>query len=229
MFAISLIIPYFFVNRWFDIWFVQCFLLVELLLVYIIVGADMLVSDTSWYDITNFYTKLLVAYSCILEYPFAGTRYSWVINSILGVHTYYVANKLSSAVVSSWIMQTVETSPHLLATNKHGIYHTDSNTLKLETVQRRSARRIMQNYNRHASVTTMLQHLDLPTLQQRRHHSKIIMLYRIRHQLANIPTTTSHQPPGILNTTTCHMPAQMYTNHPSSQAPSNYGTTYNLQ
>ena len=53
--------------------------------------------------------------------------------------------------------------------------HTDSNTLKLETVQRRSARRIMQNYNRHASVTTMLQHLDLPTLQQRRRHSKIIM------------------------------------------------------
>ena len=68
--------------------------------------------------------------------------------------------------------------------------HTDSNTLKLETVQRRSARRIMQNYNRHASVTTMLQHIDLPTLQQRRRHSKIIMLYRIRHQLANIPTTT---------------------------------------
>ena len=61
--------------------------------------------------------------------------------------------------------------------------HTDSNTLKLETVQRRSARRIMQNYNRHASVTTMLQNLDLPTLQQRRRHSKIIMLYRIRHQL----------------------------------------------
>ena len=43
---------------------------------------------------------------------------------------------------------------------------------------------------RHASVTTMLQHLDLPTLQQRRRHSKIIMLNRIRHQLANIPTTT---------------------------------------
>ena len=68
--------------------------------------------------------------------------------------------------------------------------HTDSNIHKLETVQRRSARRIMHNYNRHASVTTMLQHLDLPTLQQRRQHSKIVMLYRIRHQLANIPTTT---------------------------------------
>ena len=42
--------------------------------------------------------------------------------------------------------------------------HADSNTLKLETVQRRSARRITHNYNKHASVTTMLRHLDLPTL-----------------------------------------------------------------
>ena len=42
----------------------------------------------------------------------------------------------------------------------------------------------------HASVTTMLQHLDLPTLQQRRQHSKIIMLYRNTHKLAGIPTAT---------------------------------------
>ena len=47
--------------------------------------------------------------------------------------------------------------------------HTASNIHKLETVQRRSARHIMHNYSRHASVTTMLQDLDLPTLQQRRH------------------------------------------------------------
>ena len=77
--------------------------------------------------------------------------------------------------------------------------HTDSNTLKLETVQCRSDRRIMHNYNRHASVTTMLQNLDLPTLQQHRQHSKISMLYRIRHQLANIPTTT-YIAPVIRNT-----------------------------
>ena len=42
--------------------------------------------------------------------------------------------------------------------------HTTSNIHKLETVQRRSARHIMHNYNRHASVTTMLQHLDLPII-----------------------------------------------------------------
>ena len=83
--------------------------------------------------------------------------------------------------------------------------HTKSNTLKLETVQRRSARRIMQNYNRHASVTTMLQHLDLPTLQQRRRHSKIIMLYRIRHQLANVPTT-NYITPATRNTQHYNLP-----------------------
>ena len=69
--------------------------------------------------------------------------------------------------------------------------HTASNIHKLETVQRRSARHIMHNYSRHASVATMLQHLDLPTLQQRRQHSKIIMLYTITHKLASIPTAPS--------------------------------------
>ena len=71
---------------------------------------------------------------------------------------------------------------------------TATNIHKLEMIQRRSARHIMHNYTRHASVTTMLQHLDLPTLQQRRQHSKIIMLYRIRHQLANMPTATYIRP-----------------------------------
>ena len=77
--------------------------------------------------------------------------------------------------------------------------HTASNINKLETVQRRSARHIMHNYSRHASVTTMLQHLDLPTLQQRHQHSKIIMLYRITHKLASIPTAT-YIAPCIRNT-----------------------------
>ena len=48
----------------------------------------------------------------------------------------------------------------------------------------------MRNYNRQASITTMLQHLHLPKLQQCHHHSKIIMLYIITHQLAIIPTAT---------------------------------------
>ena len=106
--------------------------------------------------------------------------------------------------------------------------HTDSNTLKLETVQRRSARRIMQNYNRHASVTTMLQHLDLPTLQQRRRHSKIIMLYRIRHQLANVPTTT-YITPATRNTQHYNLPYARTEVYKSSFFPSTIKLWNNLQ
>ena len=106
--------------------------------------------------------------------------------------------------------------------------HTDSNTLKLETVQRRSARRIMQNYNRHASVTTMLQNLDLPTLQQRRRHSKIIMLYRIRHQLANVPTTT-YITPATRNTQHYNLPYARTEVYKSSFFPSTIKLWNNLQ
>ena len=106
--------------------------------------------------------------------------------------------------------------------------HTDSNTLKLETVQRRSARRIMQNYNRHASVTTMLQHLDLPSLQQRRRHSKIIMLYRIRHQLANVPTTT-YITPATRNTQHYNLPYARTEVYKSSFFPSTIKLWNNLQ
>ena len=63
--------------------------------------------------------------------------------------------------------------------------HTASNIHKLETVQRRSARHIMHNYNIHASVTTILQYVHLPTLQQHRQHFKIIMLYTPTSQHIN--------------------------------------------
>ena len=105
---------------------------------------------------------------------------------------------------------------------------TYSNTLKLETVQRRSARRIMQNYNRHASVTTMPQHLDLPTLQQRRRHSKIIMLYRIRHQLANVPTT-NYITPATRNTQHYNLPYARTEVYKSSFLPSTITLWNNLQ
>ena len=72
--------------------------------------------------------------------------------------------------------------------------HTDSNTLKLETVQRRSARRIMHNYNRHASVTTMLQNLDLHTLQQRR------LAFQNHHAIQNQTPTSQHSNPHLHHT-----------------------------
>ena len=106
--------------------------------------------------------------------------------------------------------------------------HTASNIQELETVQRRSARHIMHNYNRHARVTTMLQHLDLPTLQQRRQHSKIFMLYRITHQLASIPTTT-YITPATRNTQHYILPYARTHVFKSSFFPSTINIWNNLQ
>ena len=86
----------------------------------------------------------------------------------------------------------------------------------------------MQNYNRHASVTTMLQHLDLPILQQRHQHSKIILLYRIRHQLANIPTTT-YITPATRNTQHYNLPYARTHVYKSSFFPSTIKLWNNLQ
>ena len=110
------------------------------------------------------------------------------IDSTLKWNTHINKTAQRANTTSAFLHRNIRTCPHKI---KHLAYttlvrpileyasiiwdpHTYSDTLKLETVQRRSARRIMQSYNRHASVTTMLQHLDLPTLQQRRRQRKKI-------------------------------------------------------
>jgi hypothetical protein len=50
---------------------------------------------------------------------------------------------------------------------------------KLESVQQRAARFATGNYNATSSVTTMLNHLNLDTLQQCHLRTKAIMMYRI--------------------------------------------------
>ena len=57
--------------------------------------------------------------------------------------------------------------------------HTKSGVHKVEMVQRRAVRFIMNNYSYSASVTNMLTQLNLPTLQQRCNRMKLIMMYKI--------------------------------------------------
>ena len=64
--------------------------------------------------------------------------------------------------------------------------HTQSNINKLESVQRRAARFVTGNYNTTSSVTTMLNHLNWDTPQQRRLRTKAIMMYRIINGLVAI-------------------------------------------
>ena len=106
------------------------------------------------------------------------------INSTLNWNTHINKTAQRANTTSAFLHRNIRTCPRK---TKHLAYttlvrpileyasiiwdpHTASNIHKLEMVQRRAARHIMHNYNRHASVTTMVQHLHLPTLQQRRQH-----------------------------------------------------------
>ena len=55
----------------------------------------------------------------------------------------------------------------------------------LEAVQRKSARWIKSNDTRKASVTHMLNTLDLDTLQERRSISRLVFLYKILKEPAH--------------------------------------------
>ena len=63
---------------------------------------------------------------------------------------------------------------------------TEANIRKLEMVQRRSARMNCSDYLRTSSVSSMLQQLQWPTLQERRAQ---VMMNRIVYQLDDMPIT----------------------------------------
>jgi len=68
------------------------------------------------------------------------------------------------------------------------------NVNKIEAVQRSAARFACRDHKHTSSVTAMLQKLQWDSLQERRAHSRVIMLYRIRNGLVAIPASTYLQP-----------------------------------
>ena len=58
--------------------------------------------------------------------------------------------------------------------------------IKIETVQRRAARFVCNNYRHEASVTTMLDELGWRSLKQRRADQRLIMLYKIVNKLVEV-------------------------------------------
>ena len=67
---------------------------------------------------------------------------------------------------------------------------------KIEQVQRRAARYVTNNYRNTSSVTAMLNHLQWPTLENRRNISRVTMLYKITNNLVavNPELYLTHQP-----------------------------------
>ena len=79
---------------------------------------------------------------------------------------------------------------------------------QLEAVQRRAARFAMKCYDRYQSVTDMLRSLEWPTLVQRRDHSKIIMMYKIVHNIVHIQPDIPLTYPDAVNTRGHHLNMQ---------------------
>jgi hypothetical protein len=61
--------------------------------------------------------------------------------------------------------------------------HTEKLKSKLEQVQHRAARYVTNRYHNTSSVSAMLNHLQLPTLEHRRNLNRITMLYKITNNL----------------------------------------------
>ena len=69
-------------------------------------------------------------------------------------------------------------------------------TQRLEMVQRRAARYVLRRYHNTSSVSDMLDHLQWPTLAQRRCCYRLTLLYKITYNLVAVPSSqyiTPHQ------------------------------------
>ena len=60
-------------------------------------------------------------------------------------------------------------------------HYTQTYKNKIEMVQRRAAWYVCNNYNREASVSTMIKHLHWRSLQQRRTDTRLVMFYKTLH------------------------------------------------
>jgi hypothetical protein len=69
--------------------------------------------------------------------------------------------------------------------------HTNRNIKKVEAVQRRAARFIMNDYGRKSSVTAMLSEIQLPTLQDRRLNQRLATMHKIIYNNIEL-TLTDH-------------------------------------
>ena len=64
--------------------------------------------------------------------------------------------------------------------------HTKKNKDEIEKVQRRAARFVTGRYHNTSSVSSMIDHLNWESLQQRRQKARVIMLYKIIHNEVDI-------------------------------------------
>ena len=86
--------------------------------------------------------------------------------------------------------------PHLEYCNSVWDPHTAVLSSKLDAVQRRAARFVLNDYSSYSSVTDMLIKLDWPTLKSRRTQERLVyvMMHKITTDKVAIPAEDYMQP-----------------------------------
>jgi hypothetical protein len=97
--------------------------------------------------------------------------------------------------------------PHLEYASSVWDPHTKENKAKINMVQRRGARFVLNRYRRRDSPTQMLGELGWPTPERKRTEARLILLYKIVFQLVAIPVT--YLPP-LAQTRTRHSHSLKY-------------------
>jgi len=150
------------------------------------------------HSITSQYTLSGSPIKCVPSIKYLGV----IINSSLtwSSHVTYITNKANS--VRAFLQRNISRCLPSVKVKCYETYvrpileycstvwapHTLQDCQKLETVQRRMARFIFNDYSYTSSVTRMLQDLHWATLKQRRTQAKLITLYKIVHNILYVPT-----------------------------------------
>ena len=73
--------------------------------------------------------------------------------------------------------------------------HLKSDVNKIEMVQRRAARYVINRQRNTSSVGGMLQHLELRSLEDRRRDARLVMMYTISHDKVTVKKSDRLSPP----------------------------------
>ena len=73
--------------------------------------------------------------------------------------------------------------------------YTKENITQLEQVQRGAARYVTNRFHNTSSIRNMIEHLNWQSLADRRSDARLVMLYKISHELVAAPKTDKLIPP----------------------------------
>ena len=115
-----------------------------------------------------------------MEYPYQECKSdSWLPKNNIRVHI----KDLQSVAYKTLVRSQLEYASTVWSPN------TTTDIQKLEVVQRRAARWVYRDYSYTSSVTAMMKDLNWRPLDQRRIDSRLIMLYKVTHDLVAIPAS----------------------------------------